>query len=275
MLASLILYTVVIPLAAGLGAALLSRTAAAGRVAPVALFAVAGATVLWLIEGVPAVPPTAAKHKLLILAAAVGPLAVLAELFLASARSRAWALFVFTGFALFWLGGSRLTDPALLPRFSAVALFLALAALAFARFERTEGNAFAGVSTLLVTEIGLALTALLSAHIGGGQLGGALAAVTGGWALVAYGAIVLGKSEAVALPDMALWAGLALTSLVLIQSGLFAPSTSLVAVVLLALPLLAATVWPRPLSTNPLVAPVLSGAFAALAATAAVVVAAL
>lgn len=274
MLASLLLFTIVIPLALGIAAAVLSRTLEGSRLASVVLFAAAGAAVLWLIEGFPAVPPTAAKHKLLILAAAVVPLAALVQLFLSSARSRAGALLVFTLIALFWLGGSRLTDSALLARFVAVALFLAFVALAFARFERTEGNTFAGASALTATQIGLALTALLSAHIGGGLLGGALAAVTGGWALFAYGAVVRGKSEGVALPDMALWAGLALTSLVLIQSGLFAPTTSLVAVVLLALPLLAVTVWPRPLSANHLIAPVLSGAFAALAAAAPVVVAA-
>lgn len=275
MVATLILYTVVVPLGFGLIAALIARPQTRLWHWLPGLLALAGAAVLWLIDGPPALPPVAAKHKLLLLAAAVVPLAAFGQSVFATTRAKALAFLAFGLIALLLLGSSRITDLSLLPRFLAVALYLGLTALGLNRLDQTRNEAFTGASALLATNIALALCALLSAHIGGGQLGGALAAVTGGWLLARYAGFALGRADAVPLPDMALWGGFALTSLVLIQTGLFAPSTSVVSVVLLALPLLGATIWPGPLTRNRLAAPILSGVAAILAASPSVIAAAL
>ena len=274
MLANLLLFTVALPLCAGSLAAVLARALGGKDIVTATLFALAGVASVWLIEGIPVVPPTSAKHKLLILAAVLVPLTAFGQTKLALPRARAAALLGFTLLALVWIGWSRLSDPVLLPRVLAVVLFLGLGAFALLRFDRGPNHGFAGGAALLATNVGLAMMALFSAHIGGAQLGGALAAVTGGALFVGYLTLLLGRKETAVLPNLALWSGFGLTSLVLIQSALFAPGVSLASVALLPLPLLLAAQFRPRLSTNQLAAPIMTGAAAILAASPAILAAA-
>lgn len=274
MLLSLLLYTVIIPLLLGIAVALIGPAPGAKPGISALLLALGGAVALWLLDGIPALPPASAKHKVLLLAALLVPLAPALLSWLHGATARALAFLAFGLAALAWIGGARVTDPALLPRIGVVLAFLLLVALGLSRVGRTRQSPFAAPSALLATQLATAILALLAAFIGGGQLAGALAALTGGMLLIAYLALVRGADRP-ALPESALWTGFALTVPVLIQSSLFAPSITPFAVVLAALPLPLATFAPGPFSRNRLLAPILSGALAILPALAAIGLAAI
>lgn len=87
MFAELVLFSIVIPFCEGLAAALLARALGGKFIVAATLFALAGAGSVWMIEGTPVVPPVAAKHKLLILAAVLVPLTAIAHAKLASPRA--------------------------------------------------------------------------------------------------------------------------------------------------------------------------------------------
>lgn len=278
MIATLIVSTVLVPLLMGLALGFLDRLSGERRRLVAGLLFLAAVVAVILIEGMPVFPPVAGRQKLPF------ALAGLALLFLvlgfvrlrAGRLSSALLVFVASAVPAGWIG-YRLLAAAPAKAGAALAILLFFAAMAFLFQRPAEGSRPGGSSPLIGLLFVLIATAIVSVtggYIGMAQLSGALAAVTGGWLLVAYGAFLRGDDSALSPAALPLQAWLVLAGLFMVLTLLFAPSASLVALFLTALPLVVALWLERsagfPAGLPRAFRPLLSGLLAGLPALAAI-----
>lgn len=269
MIATLLVKSVLLPL--GLGALLAMTKAHLSRVLP-ALVALAAFGVIVLIEGLPPFPPVSALHKCLTLLPVLAGLALLG-VGDAKGRARGLAIFGFLLVALVWLGWARIADPALLARMAAILPLLAALAFTAARDDSPAAYGFALPGALLVTAAGTALVALVGAHIGGAQVLGAVAALTGGLLLPGFISHARGGNPSLP-PPAALAVLAAVIGIFAIQTGLFAPDVPALSLILLALCPLVPALLPQEGPGPRIAAPIVSGLVSALPAAAAILLAA-
>jgi len=236
MLSDIILTTVLVPFLLGCGLFIAAQTLPkfgflGGLLTGAALFGI-----YVLLEGWPSIPPISSKPKvaLMIVGATVLTMANMAV------RLNRFVLVVgLLGFALFWIGWSRVGDTTMQPRFAALAVLILAGGWSFQSFKHPDNPGLFWPVTLIAFAIGGALISLLGAYIGLAQAMGAMAAFLGGFAFLTYALLLLRPNKTARVLPQNLYqvAFLSLMS-VLIAIGLFAPEVSPVALAMLALVLL-------------------------------------
>ena len=280
MIGNLLVWTVLVPLVLGLVLGLFSRFAGSHRALAGGLLFLVAVLLVILVEGAPVFPPVAGKQKLPF---ALAGLAV-AFLIAGTIRRRINAFsasilaLVVTGAPALWVGYRLLAaNPAKAGLVAAILAFFAVMAALFFRGPDTARSA--GPSPLiglLFVFIATAVVSVTGGYIGLAQVSGALAAVTGGWLLVSYVALMRGDEAALDPGPEPRLAFLVLSGLVMVLTTLFAPSANPVALGLAALPL-AVIAWLGRgegsfVALAPALRPVLSGVLSALPALAAILV---
>jgi hypothetical protein len=244
----LLLTTVGVPLLLGVVVALASVVVPARRGLIIALLIPLAAVAIHLmLEGMPALPPVAAKQKLpIILFFCAAIFAILAVV----CRSLSVAVStVLVGVALAlsgWLLGKNVLL-ACSPKSIVVLVVFVVATAAIGPAVAVRAGARRGepsvlAAALLGVSIAAALSAALGAFVGMAQIDGALAALTGGWLLVSYVRYVMGDDGALALRGFEGLAFACVISIHLIMTALFAPKAAPVAILLAVLPLVVAAV---------------------------------
>ena len=285
MLQQLLLTTVLLPLAMGILIALAAQ--AAGARAPIVialLIPLAACVAAVSIEGWPAFPPVAAKQKLpVILLVGSVALALAAAMLQDRLTKRIAAPLLVLALALpiWWLGRNVLAanmTKAVVVAIVAVITVLILTVIASRASDRKAAAPAAVPAALLWVAIASALGAVFGGYIGMAQMGGALAALTGGWLLVGYIRYLRGDDRAfvtAGIVDIAFgWTII----LGLIMTVLLAPAAAPAALVIAVLPLSVAlllTIRQVEFSTLPrLIRPLAVGAVTAVPALVAILIAA-
>jgi hypothetical protein len=246
MLFNIVLTTVIAPLGFGIAIAVLSAVRPARRSLILALLVpVAALVVHMMLEGMPAVPPVSAKHKLpLILFVAALVLAGIAAF-----RVRPTALFtaaialVGLGASGFWLGRNVMSaNPQKLWIVLAITLFAAGALGLCNRRGKLDADRVgpALATSVFAVSLAAALNAAFGAFVGMAQINGALAAMTGGWLLINYIRTLRGADKAMELRGVAALAFSFVITIHLVMTVLFTPKTSATALVLAVLPIVVA-----------------------------------
>ncbi|MBB4066552.1 hypothetical protein [Gellertiella hungarica] len=276
MIADLILWTVLVPLALGLALGLFSRHAGERRALGGGLLFVLALLAVVAIEGMPVFPPVAGKQKLPFVLAGLavlffllghvrrpaGRLPAAATVLLAAAVPAVWI-------------GYRILSAAPVKAFLVFGLlfFFALAAALLSPSPRSRAQGQAPLAALLFALIATAVVSVTGGYIGMAQVCGAAAAATGGWLLLSYVAYLGGDDAAMHPGPQPLLAWLVLTALLMAVTALLAPSANPVALVLAALPLaLAAWLERRGPDLPRALQPVAAGAICAVPALAAILV---
>ncbi|MGG6896736.1 hypothetical protein [Rhizobium sp. BR 315] len=248
MMQQLLVTTVGVPFLLGVFVALASVVLPARRGLIIALLVPLAAVVIHLmLEGMPALPPVAAKQKLpIILFFGAGIFAILALLRrpLPVAVSTVLAAIALTLSG--WLLGKNvlLANPTKSVVVLAV-LLVATAAIAPAVATRPSGRRgeqSALATALLGVSIASALSAAFGAFVGMAQINGALAALTGGWLLVNYIRYLMGDEDSLALRGFEGLAFACVVAVHLIMTALFAPKAAPAAIVCAVLPLAVAAI---------------------------------
>lgn len=190
--------TAIVPFAVAFALALIVR-AAGGRVLGHRLAAIAiGAgffVAYYLIDGIPAFPPAATKHKVFYVAAAGLALGVVLDLAGLTRAGGHLLAFLLPAGALYWLRQNQIAagaSGALIATLAA--LFLVSIVVYWRQAASARGSDEPASSSaalfppiqLLVAAIGLGGIALLGISLGFGSLGLALAAASGGYLLASY-----------------------------------------------------------------------------------------
>lgn len=194
MLSNLLLSGVAVPVLTGIVA---GGVVVRYRLAPLAaLLAGAGALfIYWLLEGFPAMPPTAVKQKLAFVFAAAGALGLVVSIFRgADARVVLGLTLIIAGACAWWFGASVFARVETWSEWLPPAGYCVLLALSSGWFLKRQASTGDGardggvmaLATVLAFAIGSAVVALAGGFIGMGQVFGALAAFAGGLLLVAY-----------------------------------------------------------------------------------------
>ncbi len=271
--------TAALPLLLGIALALLARFALASP--SLVLTLLWSALLLFSYGdtlGPPVIPPVAASQKLIYLAFAGIVLGLTAGR-MRGGRSMAVPGAAALLAAFLWLGWRRLAGGAFDAQMAATLVVCLLVvvggfmllALPVSPSPSAEEPFLAPAAVLAVSLAG-AIVSVLGASIVTAQLLGSIAALTGGWCLVQYFAVLRGgvaNAWGRSLEFLALYA----VSTVLMQVALLAPKAHPVALVLSALPPLVAALMPGPLGglvpsarpSRPLVAGLLIAAPAGLA----------
>lgn len=261
MFVEIFLNTIAAPLAIGVVLFVLMRkiavpTAIIGLVVGLMLLAI-----FVLLEGWPSLPPISSKPKVAVLMCGFAVLSVLTM----SLQSIRWI--IVSGMliaAMAWIGWNRISDIAMAPRFIALLAPILVGGWAFQNLKPQNASGLIWPITLISFAIGGALVSLSGAYIGFAQMMGALAAFVGGFALVAYLALLLRPADkAVILPRVALQVIFLGMMAVLIAVGMFAPEVSPLALAILALVLFAPLFEPRVAKFHPALRPIIIGAIAA------------
>ena len=226
-----------------------------------------------LLEGMPSLPPVSSKHKVALILAGLGVVALvtgkLGRVYFALTAATLAA-------ALVWLGWNRISDTSMLPRFLALAAPVALALYSSAKFDWQQERALVWPIVTLCFAIGGSILSLLGAYIGFAQALGALAAFNGGYILIAYMRMILRPASApLSLPKAASHLILASTITLLFVVGLFAPDVSPPALAVLSLTLLVPLFVTRFDGSHRLLKPILIGLIAAVPTAASIAIAAL
>ncbi|WP_245312329.1 hypothetical protein [Rhizobium sp. R693] len=242
----LLLATVGAPFLLGVVVAIAAIIVPTRRALVIAMLIPLSAVVIHLIlEGMPALPPVAAKQKLPVIL--VCGAIVFATLTLPRKALSVTVSVLLTAVALAlsgWLLGKNvlLANPTKL----GVVLFVfvvASAAIGFAvktpaSAQRGEPSALA--AALLSVSIAAALSAAMGAFVGMAQIDGALAALTGGWLVVNYIRYLKGNDEALALRHVE---GVSFAWVIvvhLIMTATFTPKAAPEALICAVLPLVVA-----------------------------------
>ncbi|HXV30261.1 MAG TPA: hypothetical protein VD840_08015 [Sinorhizobium sp.] len=250
MLQQIFLTTIALPLAMGAVISLLGKGKSATAVALTALLVpVAAAIASVAIEGLPPLPPVAAKQKFPLVLLAGGIVFAPLGLTLKQWPSRvvgALAGVISLAAPAWWLGRNVLAaNPVKAATLGAVLLIVAivLPLVSAKRSPTADGVPPAAMpAALLWVAIATALCAIFGGYIGMAQMNGALAALVGGWLLVRYIGYLRGDDEAFALKGIAAFAFVWTAAAALAMTVLFAPSAAPAALVLASLPLAAALV---------------------------------
>ncbi|QPC91727.1 hypothetical protein [Mesorhizobium sp. INR15] len=275
--------TAALPLLLGIAFALLVRLGAAK--APVLAVLIAGAAVLflyWDTVGAPAFPPIAASQKLVYLAAAGIIAGLLAERRLDGPWAGVFATIAIVA-AFAWLGWRRIAaGPVDLPMAAALITgLLTVAGAGVLMAMRPEPSAsaeqpFLAPAAVLSLSLAGAIISVLGASIVVGQLLGSLAALTGGWCLFEYLAVLRGR-PAIGWGKGVEFLFLFAAATALIQVALLAPKADPAALMLSPLPLFIAALSPGRLEGvlpgAALLRPLLAGLLIAVPAILAVLIA--
>ena len=243
MLPQIVLTTVVVPFLLGTFIAGFAIVIPGQRSLQIALVIPLAAVVIHvLLEGIPAMPPVSAKHKL--------PLILLGGALIFGLKAialREKKMAVSVVLALVMLGGSTwllgknvmMGDPTKAAAVVTIVLIASIAlgtAVARPRTDQPGGQSFLAVA-LFAVSLAAALNAAFGAFVGMAQLNGALAALTGGWLLVGYVRYLMGNEEALALRGAEGLAFGFVISVHVIMTALFTPKASPIGLVLAVLPL--------------------------------------
>jgi hypothetical protein len=273
MFIEIILNTVLVPLV--LGIVLYGVARASGRFDPV-IAIVAGAILLAifvLLEGWPQLPPISSKPKVAVLMVGFTLASVLAAIWRVNRFALVSGLLV-AGLA--WIGWNRLQDPAMLPRFVALLVPIFIGGWMFHKPEIQDQAGLTWPVTLIAFGIGGAVVSLTGAYIGFAQMMGAVTALVGGFALVAYVMLLFRPAaQQTHLPRVALQVIFMGMMAVLIAIGLFAPEVSVIAIAILGLTMLAPLFQSRLDAFRPALRPILIGVVAAIPTLGAIVISAL
>ena len=278
LLANPVALTILPPLAAGLVIGLLAWISGGNRVVMALAWGLGVLFAYWLLEGMPPLPPVAAKQKLGYLLAAGALVGLVFSLIdpgptVFFLKSVALALL-----ALVWMGWTKFGDAqAIWTVVLAVLVTMltgrgSLYSLSLASAKPTPGSErpFLAPAALLTTSIGGAIVAASGLFLGMGQMFGALASMLGGALAVSYLAL-LTRGEGLRLMPLGTvpivsYAVVACA----ILTALLGPSVNPWALLILALgPLLAAVLSDRVARLLPDVAflrPLLAGAIIAIPA---------
>ena len=243
MLLQIVLTTVVVPFLLGTFIAGFAIVIPGQRSLQIALLIPLAAVLIHvLLEGIPALPPVSAKHKL--------PLILLGGALIFGLKAivlREMKMAVSVVLAIVILGGSTwllgknvlMADPTKAAAVVVIVLIASVAlgaAVATSRASRPDGQTFLAAA-LFAVSLAAALNAAFGAFVGMAQIDGALAALTGGWLLVGYVRYLMGDDQALELRGAE---GLAFGFVILvhvIMTALFTPKTSTTALMLAVLPL--------------------------------------
>ena len=243
MLLQIVLTTVVVPFLLGTTIAGIAIVISGQRSLQIALLIPLAAVVIHvLLEGIPAMPPVSAKHKL--------PLILLGGALIFGLKAialREKKMAVSVVLALVMLGGSTwllgknvmMGDPTKAAAVVTIVLIASIAlgtAVARPRTDQPGGQSFLAVA-LFAVSLAAALNAAFGAFVGMAQINGALAALTGGWILVGYVRYLMGDDQALALRGAEGLAFGFVISVHVIMTALFTPKTSTIALMLAVLPL--------------------------------------
>ncbi|TCQ97334.1 hypothetical protein [Neorhizobium sp. JUb45] len=243
MLTQILLTTVIVPLLIGAAIALIGRGNKAGNIALAALLVpVAAAIASVSIEGMPALPPIAAKHKLPVLLVIGGITFGGVSLVLKRSLHQRWiaGLIGVISLALpaWWLGRNVLAANSMKATTLAIVLLIVGIQLFFISDGRSRKASSAALPAApLATAIATALTAILGGYIGMAQLNGALAALFGGWMLVRYISYLRGNEDAFMLDGLAAISFIWTAAMGVTMTTLFSPSAAPVALVLAVAPI--------------------------------------
>lgn len=277
--------TVLPPLLAGLLLGLLAWVTAGNRVAMAIGWALGVVFVYWLLEGVPPLPPAAAKQKLGYLIALGGLAGVVWSLFPGNRPFTALASLVLAVVAVLWLGWSKVIgggNMGVVLLAAALAILLAAGMIGWIRSQDRAGAAeepFLAPAVQLTTAIAGSIVAASGLFLGMGQMLGALSAMLGGALAISYAALLIrGRGLDLLPPGAALAVGNAVLCGVAL-TALLAPSPSLNGLIVLALgPVLAFLLRGRIAALLPqtqFLRPILAGAIIAIPAIAASLIAVL
>lgn len=239
MLSNLIVTIVVVPLVLGVVAAVVANLSTTGRQPLIALLIpLFAAIILISLDGLPAFPPVRAIHKLPYILAMAGILFALLALWKKPAPAIAAVLAAVVAVALpaWWMGRNVLANNS--QKAIVVAALLAVAVIgtliAARRKRPVSGEAHVWPQAIFATSLAGALVAILGGYMGMAMFNGGLAALAGGYLLVAYTGWWRGKTGAFALEGVALaaFAWVAFTGILV--TALLAPVASTAALVLTA-----------------------------------------
>ena len=222
-----------------------------------------------LLEGFPALPPMAAKQKLSWLFAGIGVALAMASNF----PIKSWLLtIILLAFGLAWLGANKLMGVAAWPQ--ALLMFAPIIATAFgtSSLETRASEVLLWPSALLAFAIGGSLLSLLGVFVGFAEPMGAFAAWLGGYMLLQFLAILLGRGT-VALSPVALQSVVLCFVSISFMVALFAPDISLLAYAILSLSLLVPNFAPKLSEVSSITKPFIFGFLAAVPAVAAILIA--
>lgn len=267
--AGLLWNTVAWPLAlgaifAGLAAATGKRASALGAVAALMILGV-----YVLLEGWPTFPPAASKAKLAYLIL-LGAVAVLFARRVPAVLVTAIALIA----AFVWLGWNKLTGGALELSTAAMLAPVVTATIATPSLTTRANEAFLWPAALLCYAIGAAILSGpgLGAFVGFTQVMGAFAAWIGGYLLVLYALLLIGR-DGEAMSQSALQIALIAFVMASLVIGLFAPGINLTAFAVLSLTLLVPAIAPRCTGVPRLLRPFAFGLMTAVPAAVSVLIA--
>ncbi|CAN7422914.1 hypothetical protein LJR030_004355 [Rhizobium sp. LjRoot30] len=245
MLQQILLTTIVLPLVLGVLISIAGNGSSSARLA-IAAFAipVAAAVVSMAIEGLPPLPPVAAKQKFPLLLIGAGLVFAILSFVLKQGLGRLSAIIlaaISLAIPAWWLGRNVLAaNPTKATTLAIVLVILAVLLALFSanRDGQTRQSAPAALpAALLWTAIASALAAIFGGYIGMAQMNGGLAALFGGWLLVRYVSYMRGSDDAFALTGIAAFAAIWTAAVSLAMTVLFAPSAAPAALILAALPL--------------------------------------
>jgi MFS family permease len=269
-MSDLIVNTLVLPLGLGLLSGVIALALRPGWMGWL-LAAVVFAVIYFRLEGLPPLPPVASKHRLGYVLAAIALLAPLLAALPRPGRVAATIVLLLAGGA--WIGQTKVLATTAWPGIGLLVPLPVLLGLGVALLSANRpapDGLFMARLPLLTMAIGGAVIALIGGFVGMGQLSGAIAAAIGGSLIVAYGALLLGRGEALsdALAPAHWLIGAALSAIILI-TALFAPSPDPLALYVLALTPLASLAMPRLAGRDSRLKPIIFGFIAALPAAAA------
>ncbi len=288
LLANPVVLTVLPPLLAGLILGILAWASGSNRLVVVLAWGAGVLFVYWLLEGVPPLPPIAAKQKLGYLIG-FGALAGIASSLMPGARNRAaLASAVLAAVAVVWLGWSKITNSGntgIVVLAALLAVLLAAGIVGWLSSDNADSDEsqseqpFLAPGILLTTAIAGSIVAASGLFLGMGQILGALSAMLGGALAVSYMALLVRGQGLALLPPGAIQAvGNALLCVVVL-TALLGPSPSLLALIVLSTgPLLAVLLRSRIAALLPgakFLRPILAGAIIAIPAITASLIAVL
>lgn len=284
MLQTMILSIVVVPLVLGVVAALAANAAGGNRSAAIAFLIPLFATVALIgLEGWPAFPPVRAAHKLPYILALGAVAFVLVATFVRKANAWLAALAAAVAVALpaWWLGRTILANNPQKATVVAILFVVAVAGVFWRAAREPAGPETESVlpQAFFATSVAGALVAILGGYMGMAMFNGALAALSGGFVLVAYIRHLRGDATAFALPGAAAPAFAWTVFMGVLMTAISAPKASaaaLVATVLtLALTPLAGWYGPRLAGAPHALRPLAAGLAAAVPALAGIAIAGL